>query len=98
MVSGQVLRIGCPSRFWDLGFIPYETAAKNKLQNPVPFSSPRKVFGNFPRFTSNSPQFHHDLPSTNTTKFAKYPTKTAFHHTQIFPSFRAKKTAYSPFK
>jgi hypothetical protein len=72
------------------------TQPKNKLQNPVLFSTPQKVSGNFPRFTSNSPQLHHDLPSTNTTKFAKYPTKIAFHHTQLFPAFEATKNRLFP--
>jgi hypothetical protein len=47
------------------------------------------VVVNPPRFTSNQPQIHHDLPPRRTTKSAKRPAKTHVHHANKKQKFKA---------
>jgi hypothetical protein len=65
-------------------FAQASSPRKNKIQKAVLFLDPEKVTVGGPRLPHVPPQIHHDLPSRNTPKTPKTPTKTPFHHKPFF--------------
>jgi hypothetical protein len=55
-------------------------SSKNKSQNVAYFLDTKITTIISPRFTSNSPQLHHEKPHTIRPVFPKPPAKSPLHH------------------
>jgi hypothetical protein len=61
------------------------------FQNGVPHFKCQTLSATSPRLPRNPPRFHHDLPSRNTPKTQKPPTKTTFSPPKLFCAQKPEK-------